>query len=246
MDAKSANTQQFFYRALLALARVHAVPIAHRDIKPGNILIISADFTPRLADFGLSTYADAKRASERERNRRCGTRKYFPPEFDDSKHRIADPRPGDVHSLGATFRLLLTGVDPSQIPRHNVEAADQAMQRLDKKARELIQWMTRENPTERCSPAECAKHAWFDAVRKEADQDVLRRSKVITQEMQVLGQANGGEMQQLEPQPVPEPKRTLVPIAKPQVVAAAAPVEEKKEKKKHHGLFGGLLHHHKH
>jgi len=57
---------------------VHSNNIAHRDIKPDNILL-SEEFVPKICDFGSSE--NFKLRSDTSTDRRVGTRIFHPPEI---------------------------------------------------------------------------------------------------------------------------------------------------------------------
>lgn len=87
-------------------AFMHSQSIAHRDIKPGNILL-DAYNRIKIADFGLSQKMDNKDSNIW---RFGGTRPFLSPEI--IKRESYNPFQADIWSLGVTIYLIATGKLP--------------------------------------------------------------------------------------------------------------------------------------
>lgn len=90
-----------------ALAAIHAAGLAHRDLKPGNVLM-SAD-GPRVIDFGISTSLDIPGEQDAAEAASVGTPGFSAPE--QAAGQQADAR-ADVFALGAVQVYASTGHSP--------------------------------------------------------------------------------------------------------------------------------------
>lgn len=89
-----------------ALAAAHGKDVAHRDIKPGNVLL-TADGEPALADFGIAVVEHLACSSQ--------TVESLSPPFAAPERLLGgeiDEKRADIYSLGATICFALTGVAP--------------------------------------------------------------------------------------------------------------------------------------
>lgn len=89
-----------------ALAAAHAKDVAHRDIKPGNVLL-SADGSPALGDFGIAVVEHLASSSQ--------TIESLSPPFAPPERLVGgeiDEKLADIYSLGATIAFALTGSAP--------------------------------------------------------------------------------------------------------------------------------------
>jgi hypothetical protein len=86
----------------------HQRGVLHRDLKPGNILL-DADGTPFVADFGLAKRTDSDDGSTRT-GAAVGTPAYMPPEQARGDKGISTA--ADVYALGAILYEVLTGRPP--------------------------------------------------------------------------------------------------------------------------------------
>ena len=89
-----------------ALNYAHHKGLIHRDVKPGNVLLTSADMA-KLSDFGLSLDADETQESGIVR----GTPHYMSPE--QAKGKKLDHRT-DIYALGVMLYECVTGAPPFQ------------------------------------------------------------------------------------------------------------------------------------
>ncbi len=96
-------------QAAAALEHAHAQGLIHRDIKPGNMMLLP-DGTVKVLDFGIAAMV----AAGQKAKTRIGTVEYMSLE---QFHGRADQR-SDLYSLGASLYHMLTGECPPPLATH--------------------------------------------------------------------------------------------------------------------------------
>jgi len=88
-----------------AIAAIHAAGVVHRDLKPGNVMLM--DGQPVVIDFGIAHVPDSTRLTQT--GMVMGTPGYLAPEVIEGQ-----PSSGasDIHSWGATVAFAATGRQP--------------------------------------------------------------------------------------------------------------------------------------
>lgn len=111
--ADARTRLDLFLRLCRAVAYAHQRLIVHRDLKPSNVLV-RADGTPCLLDFGIAKLVEADAADETATVQRFLTHAYAAPE---QLQGSAVTTATDVFALGALLFELLTGLRYSTLRR---------------------------------------------------------------------------------------------------------------------------------
>lgn len=106
-DRNATEICDQYLNIVSAVKYIHSKGMAHRDIKPDNILVSNENLV--LADFGLiSTPLKYKHRRITNHGSKIGNFATIAPELRYVKDLNADFRPADVYSLGVTLWMLLT------------------------------------------------------------------------------------------------------------------------------------------
>ena len=100
-----------------ALGAAHGQGVVHRDLKPGNVMLLAPDQQPetvKVLDFGLARVASEGRGEQLTRTGSVfGTPEYMSPE--QARGEIVDHR-ADLYALGVMLYELLSGKQPFVAP----------------------------------------------------------------------------------------------------------------------------------
>ncbi|WP_336205946.1 serine/threonine-protein kinase [Nonomuraea sp. LPB2021202275-12-8] len=138
-----------------ALAAVHSVGVIHRDLKPGNVLILDGE--PVLIDFGIAQAVDATRLTQT--GMFIGTPGYLAPEIIEGQE--AGPEV-DIHAWAGTLLYAGTGQPPFgkgtlEMIFYNITAGKADVSAAPAAIQPLLKAAFQRNPAKRPKAAELAE-----------------------------------------------------------------------------------------
>ncbi|TMR88180.1 serine/threonine protein kinase [Nonomuraea basaltis] len=138
-----------------ALASVHSVGVIHRDLKPGNVLILDGE--PVLIDFGIAQAVDATRLTQT--GMFIGTPGYLAPEIIEGQE--AGPEV-DIHAWAGTLLYAATGQPPFgkgtlEMIFYNITAGKADVSAAPATLHPLLKAGFQRNPAKRPKAAELAE-----------------------------------------------------------------------------------------
>jgi serine/threonine protein kinase len=163
-----SSMRSILHNILSALDYLHSRGIAHRDIKPDNILM-TQDGVAKLADFGCCEVI-----ALRKEVRACGTMHYVAPEV------ILDPKVAGIKSDIWSFGILLFTMVSGHLPW--IDGDDDFIydqisdcrfaipNALPAVVEKIFTACTAANPGDRASAHELMNNPWFDSKRKASSQ----------------------------------------------------------------------------
>jgi len=176
----------YFKQMIEGVQAVHKAGIAHRDLKPQNLLL-DTNFSLKITDFGLSKIIE-KEEDRIMKTTYVGTRGYQAPELlKNQKYTNAC----DIFSMGVILFILLAGYPPFEAA-HKTDKWYRPLAtgnhdkfwhvhrgaKIDDAAKEIIQGMLSYRPSKRWTLDQIIKTKWYsgDTVKKsELKEKVLNR-----------------------------------------------------------------------
>jgi serine/threonine protein kinase len=182
-----------------AVAYCHGRRIAHRDVKPENLLLGDAgdDAAIKVADFGFAR----KVARPNSLTTRCGSPQYTAPEI--IKYRPYDQRV-DNWSLGVIVYTVLGGYPPfyestihmtfQQIVQAHFTFHHEYWDGISPDAKNLIRRLLTVDPDKRMTAEEALQHPWMTGRTSGNDLDLTRKN--ISANLKKFKQFNAERKQQ--------------------------------------------------
>ena len=155
---KEETAALLFYQIVSAIAYCHASGIAHRDIKPQNIMIGKFPIV-KVTDFGLCGMIENEPMTEF-----CGSLGYCSPEC--LFKAPYDGKLSDIWSLGVTLYAMVTGSLPWDCSDQTkmfsqILEAKYPEPKVSPACKNLIGSLLKVQPTDRMPLNEVLKHGWF-------------------------------------------------------------------------------------
>ncbi|GAM18627.1 hypothetical protein SAMD00019534_018020 [Acytostelium subglobosum LB1] len=210
---KEDKAKEFFRQLVNAVKYLHDQGIAHRDLKPQNILLKhkrdECDDAIKLSDFGLSrTIGEGSFMKTM-----CGTPQYLAPEILTNGANGAGGygKEVDCWSMGAILYVMLCGHPPfddsqdisifEQIRNAVYEFPDEDWATVSAEAKDLIKRLLTANPSKRYSCNQILEHPWYNKSNtleallekdKENGDRLLGKRKSEDSLLPIQADANGG------------------------------------------------------
>lgn len=186
---KGQDIEKFIHQickgAVQGLYYLHYHNIAHRDIKPQNLLL-SEDLTVKLADFGQShIISDTIMA-----RRTLGTCTFYPPECCGDELDF-DPKPCDIWALGLTFYALLYKKMPFESYNEykvfenilNFQLEFPEGQKVDERLKDLISKMLEKDPAKRINVDGMKIHPY---INQDENIEVITEEKISVSDEEIM------------------------------------------------------------
>jgi serine/threonine protein kinase len=203
-----SRAREIAHQIAEAVRYIHGRDIAHRDLKPDNILL-DRHLVAKVADFGLCHTSSSKNLLRTP----CGSPFYAPPEI--ICNQDYDGKSADIWSLGVILFSMVTSSLPWSADNQmelfrQIKACDiEIPVTLSMALQELLRWMLQRDPLQRWTIGEVLNSPWFPKPKGEAWRASLRGS---TWAVGSPEHAPGDEMHLAPPvsQPPAGPRRLLV------------------------------------
>jgi len=158
------DAKRIVRQMISAVQHLHATGVAHRDLKPQNILVSDND-SIKICDFGLSKMYDNGDA-QFVLETCCGSPEYVAPEVLDCK---PYDKSVDIWAIGVITYVLLTGCFPFWDKQHarlyekirKVEYIWPTNSLISPQARHLVSHLLVRTPEQRYTANECMEHPWL-------------------------------------------------------------------------------------
>ncbi|CAD6997033.1 ovarian-specific serine/threonine-protein kinase Lok [Ceratitis capitata] len=169
----------YFYQMCHAVKYLHDKGISHRDLKPDNVLLESANEETllKVSDFGLSKFVQ----NDSVMKTLCGTPLYVAPEVLQTGGRGAYTKKVDIWSLGVVLFTCLSGTLPfsddfgtpatEQIKQGKFRFSHPIWRKVSQRATTLIKEMLIVDPKKRPTIDDVLKSSWLK------DKEMLRKAK---------------------------------------------------------------------
>lgn len=161
---KESEARRYFQQLISALRFCHRNGVAHRDVKPQNLLLDRSGKL-KVSDFGLSALPE--RIKNGMLHTACGTPAFTAPEILLRRNGGYDGAKADAWSCGVILHVILAGKLPfsdlnlagmcKQIHRREINLPDS----ISKPARKLVFHLLDPNPNTRLSIERLAETPWF-------------------------------------------------------------------------------------